>query len=289
MDRLERCVADVQSFLHTHWQQGPALLRPADPPTEVLSAADIDGLVDGGLLRVPYAALYSAAGPIPEERYCPPRLVAGRILDGCLDPVRVRSLIREENATLQLRYVHHWHAPVRALTAGIGERLGRLAEAFVFQSHAGHPSAVHRDDGDVLVIQLSGTKRWQVYGGPADPHWQPVPDADPGPVLLDTTVRPGEVLYVPDGFAHAACATGPEPSLHLTVVLREARVRHLRDALGARLAADLALPARPLDDDQLTTAAAALLDHFRARLAGTTPESLVGAARRAAHSSRPTA
>ncbi|MFF7728610.1 JmjC domain-containing protein [Streptomyces sp. NPDC008001] len=289
MDWLERCVGDVQAFLHTHWRQGPALLRPADPPTEVLSTADIDGLIDGGLLRVPYAALYSAAGPVPEERYCPPRLVAGRRLDGCLDPGRVRALISDENATLQLRYLDHWHDPARALAHGVGARLGRLAEAFVFRSHPGRSSAVHRDDGDVLVIQLSGSKRWQVYGGPADAHWQPVPEADPGPVLLEATVEPGQVLYVPNGFAHAARATGSGPSLHLTVVLREARVSHLRTELAARLAAGLALPARPLDDEELTRTAAALLGHFRTRLAGTTPQALVDAARRSAHSSRPTA
>ncbi|MEU1816434.1 cupin domain-containing protein [Streptomyces roseifaciens] len=289
MDWLERCVEDVPAFLHTHWRQGPALMRPADPPTEVLSTADLDALVGGGLLRVPYAALYTAVGPVPEEQYCPPRLVAGRRLDGCLDPARVRSLLDDDHATLQLRHVHQWHAPVRALTAGIGARLGRLAEAFVFRSHPGHHSAVHRDDGDVLVIQLSGTKRWQVHGGPADAHWQPVPEADPGPVLLDAVVGPGQVLYVPNGFAHTAEATGSAPSVHLTVVLREARTGHLRAELGSRLAAGLALPARPLDDEQLTRAAAGLLGHFRAQLAGTTPESLVGAARLSAHSSRPTA
>ncbi|WP_348534767.1 cupin domain-containing protein [Kitasatospora sp. MAP12-44] len=52
----------------------------------------------------------------------------------------------------------------------------------------------------MLAIQISGEKRWRVHAGPADGNWEPSrEDADPGEVLLDTVLRPGEVLYVPRG------------------------------------------------------------------------------------------
>ena len=85
MDWLERCVTDADRFLHTQWRRGPALLRPADPPTEVLGLADLDKLLDSGTLRVPYAGLFTMAGAVPEAAYCPPRVVAGRYLEGWLD------------------------------------------------------------------------------------------------------------------------------------------------------------------------------------------------------------
>ncbi|GAA2139446.1 hypothetical protein GCM10009760_21750 [Kitasatospora kazusensis] len=289
MSWLERCVDDVDTFLRTQWRQGPVLFRPSNPPTEVLTPADLDGLIDSGILRVPYAGLFTAAGAVPEEQFCPPRIIAGRILEGCLDPERVRALIRDEDASLQLRYVNHWHPPVRALTTGLTEQLGRLAEAFLFYSQPGRKGPVHRDDGDILVIQLSGAKHWQVYGGPTEPSWQPLREPEPGPVVLDTVVSAGEVLYVPNGYAHAAEAAGPGPSLHITVALREAGAGHLRGELQSLLAAGLALPARPLDDADLTRTAADLLDHFRAQLASAAPESLVASARLHAFSSRPTA
>lgn len=289
MSWLERCVGDVDTFLRTRWRQGPVLLRPSDPPTEILTPADLDGLIDGGTLRVPYAGLFTAAGTVPEEQFCPPRIVAGRLLEGCLDPELVRALIRDEDASLQLRYVNHWYPPVRALTAGLTEELGRLAEAFLFYSQPGRKGPVHRDDGDILVLQLSGAKHWQVYAGPTDPAWQPVREPEPGPVVLDTVVQAGELLYVPNGYAHTAEAAGTGPSLHITIALREAGAGHLRTELQSLLAAGLALSARPLDEEQLTRTAADLLDHFRARLAFATPESLVSSARLHAFSSRPTA
>ncbi|MER8083633.1 JmjC domain-containing protein [Streptomyces sp. NPDC058316] len=289
MNWLERCVSDADRFLRTQWRQGPVVLRPDNPPTEILTPADLDDLIDSGVLRVPYAGLFTMAGAVPEAAYCPPRVVAGRHLEGCLDPERVRRLIREERATLQLRYVNHWYPPVRRLTDGLAEGLGRLAEAFCFYSQPGRFGAVHRDDGDILVIQLSGAKHWQVFGGPTDADWQPVREDDPGPVLLDTVVRPGEVLYVPNGYAHTAQATADGPSLHLTIALREAGAGHLRTELESFLTTGLALPARPLDDADLTRTAAALLDHFRDRLDGASAESLVHSARLHAYSSRPTA
>ncbi|WP_371480265.1 JmjC domain-containing protein [Kitasatospora sp. NBC_00315] len=289
MNWLERCVSDPDAFLRTQWRRGPALLRPADPPTEILTPADLDALIDGGTLRTPYAGLFTRAGAVADERICPPRIVAGHPLAGCLDPELVRAVIRDEDATLQLRYLNHWHPAVRALTTDLGERLGRLADAFLFSSLPGRHGPVHRDDGDILVIQLSGTKHWQVYAGPTDPAWQPVREDDPGPVLLETLVRTGEVLYVPNGYAHTARATGAGPSLHLTVALREAGGGHLRTQLRALLAEDLALPAHPLDEAELTRTAAALLEHLRARLADATPTALVAGARRNAFSSRPTA
>jgi len=289
MDWLARCVDDPETFLRTHWRQGPVVLRPVDPPTEVLTVQGLFDIIDAGTLRNPYAGLFTAEGAVPEEEYCPPRVIAGRALDGCLDPARVRALIDDRNATLQLRYLNHWNPEVRALTTGLSESLGRLTEAFMFYSQPGRHGPVHRDEGDILVVQLSGHKHWQVYGGPTDPDWQPVREPEPGPCLLDTVVHPGEVLYVPNGYAHTARATDDGPSLHLTIALREACTVHLRTQLSTLLAEGLELPARPHGEDDLLETAAHLLDHLRTRIATADPAELVAAARRAAYSSRPTA
>ncbi|CAK0807824.1 unnamed protein product [Prorocentrum cordatum] len=98
----------------------------------------------------------------------------------------------------------------------------------------------HTDRQDVLVLQTSGRKRWTVYAP------TPVGEADPlrrgkdgdaicrdslGGPLLDVTLLPGDLLYVPLGFPHetstvctASCGRsredGPaalDPSVHITV------------------------------------------------------------------------
>ncbi|MGW7411266.1 JmjC domain-containing protein [Streptomyces sp. NPDC054863] len=289
MDWFERCVPDADALLSSYWRKEPALLRPADPPLDVFTAADLDAVLDAGLLRVPYAGLYTAQGQIPDERFCPPRTVTGKSVDGYVDATAVRDLIDSEHATLQLRYINQWQPRVRALTDDFAARLGRLVEAFYFFSQPGRRGPVHRDDGDLFALQLGGAKHWQVYAGPSDGHWQPVREDEPGPPVLDTVLRTGQVLYVPRGFAHTAEAADGAPSAHLTVVVREAGTEHLREALLERLAEGLTLPGRPLDDAALHTAAAGLLDHLRERLAKVDPHELVDGARPSAHSSRPTA
>lgn len=88
----------------------------------------------------------------------------------------------------------------------------------------------HADDRDVLVVQVYGSKQWKVY------QYTPVPYPYPheqvgknglevpasvleGPLAIDTTLHPGDVLYMPRGFVHEAKTNANEPSFHVTVAL----------------------------------------------------------------------
>jgi hypothetical protein len=82
----------------------------------------------------------------------------------------------------------------------------------------------HTDKQDVWVVQSTGRKQWRVYG-PPDPARRPHVDpfargklTDPMPVhllehewqcplLLDVTLVPGDVLFVPAGFPHTTSTT----------------------------------------------------------------------------------
>jgi len=89
----------------------------------------------------------------------------------------------------------------------------------------------HADDRDVFVLQLEGEKHWTVYPDPPIiypyPHEQvgkqpslPVPTAtmqsDP---LFKTTLRKGDVLYMPRGYVHEAKTDSNLPSLHATIAI----------------------------------------------------------------------
>ncbi|MGW7411265.1 JmjC domain-containing protein [Streptomyces sp. NPDC054863] len=283
MDWLARCVGDEEAFFARHWRKAPVVLRPDDPPLDVLTVEALDGVLDAGLLTAPYAQLVHEHATVPAQQFCAPRVVLGEIADGYVDAGAVRRLIHEERATLLFRYVDQWHAGVRDLADALAERFGRQVEAFCFLTPPGtRGRPVHRDDADVLAVQLHGEKRWQVYGGPAaDGNWQPErAEGDPGPVLLDTVLRPGEVLYVPRGFAHAASAVGDGPSVHLSLTVREAGTAQLYALTQAILAAEgVDLPARPLDDTALAGTAADLIESFARTLDDLTPEELVALAR----------
>ncbi|MFI6149299.1 JmjC domain-containing protein [Streptomyces sp. NPDC051109] len=281
MDWLTRCVGDEQEFFTAHWRRAPAVLRPECPPVDVIGTAETDALLDAGLLKVPYIGLVHEDGHVPVERFCTPRVVLGELVEDYADGDLVRRLVEEERATVLLRYVDQWHQGVRALSAGLGEQLGRQVEAFFFRTPAGTQGRpLHRDDADVLAIQIGGEKRWQVYGGPRDGNWEPArEDGDPGEPLLETVLRPGEVLYVPRGFAHRADAVGDAPSAHLSLTVREAGTANLYALLQAILADGADIPGRPLDDRELTEAAATLIEHQRRAVDAVTPRTLVALAR----------
>jgi hypothetical protein len=87
----------------------------------------------------------------------------------------------------------------------------------------------HADDRDVLVFQLVGSKDWQVYQSVPVPYPYPheqvgkagmkVPqDVLDGPLSISTTLRPGDVLYMPRGFVHEARCSD-SLSFHVTVAL----------------------------------------------------------------------
>ncbi|MCX4526344.1 cupin domain-containing protein [Streptomyces sp. NBC_01551] len=281
-DELTRWVGDTDAFLDRHWRSAPAVFRPgADAgPAAPLSLEEIDAAVAGGLLRVPHLELARAGDPVHSSRYTRARTVAGVTTPGYADPDRVRELLAE-GATLVLRNVEHWHPATRALTRRLEGELGRRVEAFAFVTPPGAQGLdLHRDDADVLLLQGTGSKRWTVRGGPTGPDWGPGEVADGGPALLADTLGPGEVLYIPRGFAHEA--VGSEGlSSHLSLTIREVGTQQLFASLQRLLLDGLPLPARPLDEAALHAAAELLLERFRTRLPELTAAALLDHARRA--------
>jgi hypothetical protein len=91
----------------------------------------------------------------------------------------------------------------------------------------------HRDDHEVLAVQIAGSKRWVLY-----PEDAPEVEID---------LQSGDLLYLPQGLAHAAAAQN-EVSIHVTLGLRPAYAAELVEEL-ARLAGEdayLRFPAPPL-------------------------------------------
>lgn len=98
---------------------------------------------------------------------------------------------------------------------------------------------VHYDDHCVLVVQLHGTKTWQVFAGETK-----LPEANSaaqlsrsrlGEPVLAVELAAGDVLYVPRGFPHAATTTAGS-SLHLTLGMRTI---HWADAVAEMLRSDV--------------------------------------------------
>lgn len=82
----------------------------------------------------------------------------------------------------------------------------------------------HYDTHDVFVLQITGSKKWMIYGTPVE---LPLPGQDfdskihePGAPTQEFTLEPGDVAYIPRGVVHDAHST-ETVSLHITAgVLR---------------------------------------------------------------------
>ncbi|MEY2776285.1 MAG: hypothetical protein RLY30_383 [Pseudomonadota bacterium] len=89
-------------------------------------------------------------------------------------------------------------------------------EAF-FSRQSNEAYSGHRDSDDVLVIQVSGQKRWRVHA-PQRRRYQgnyPLTEQQMGPLLKEFVMNPGDVLYVRAGVPHR-CTTPGSHSLHLS-------------------------------------------------------------------------
>lgn len=84
----------------------------------------------------------------------------------------------------------------------------------------------HCDSDDVLAMQLSGEKTWQIF----TPQQRRYAETDHltqeqlGPVIHEVIMRPGDALYVPAGVPHLVKTTG-DHSLHMSFDLIDSTPR----------------------------------------------------------------
>jgi hypothetical protein len=106
----------------------------------------------------------------------------------------------------------------------------------------------HYDVHDVFVLQVEGEKRWRVHepvheaplrDQPWTDHRAAVEAAAQTPAVIDTVLRPGDCLYLPRGYLHAATALGGV-STHLTFGVHTWTRHHLAGELARAALAALA-------------------------------------------------
>jgi hypothetical protein len=139
------------------------------------------------------------------------------------DRVKVDQLFRlhEAGGTIILNHLHRRHPPLAKLCAALELEFSAPFQTNVYltlpKAQGFHP---HFDTHDVLVLQLAGSKRWQLYGTPIvlalKGHGDHARQDNPGPVSEEFDLRAGDTLYLPRGLVHEAISTD-ETSLHVTV------------------------------------------------------------------------
>jgi bifunctional lysine-specific demethylase and histidyl-hydroxylase NO66 len=243
---LRRCTGLSRTdFEREHWSRALLLSRHDEGFTDLLGAAAIDELVAERGLRSPFFRVVRSGQPVGGVTRT--AKAGSRQITDLVDPEAVRDAFAD-GATLVLNSLHRIHPPLVRFCRELAYELGHATQCNAYVTPPGAQGfAPHHDTHDVFVLHVDGHKRWHVYEPrlalplKSQPSQQltddgeplVTPDAEP---LLSVELGPGDALYLPRGYIHAA-ETNTDRSIHLTIgVLAATRYDVLRDVIA--LAAD---------------------------------------------------
>lgn len=191
---------DIDEFLEHYWQKQPLLVRnpwrkwrnPLDP--DELAGLACEAIVESRLIMRTEARLEMENGPFPEARFAGMGSGPWTLLVQAADHhvPEVAALIEP------FRFVPDW----------------RIDDVMVSYATDGGGVGPHYDQYDVFLVQGLGRRRWRVgprcdAQTPLLPHEDLRLIADFAP-SADWILEPGDILYVPPGFAHDGVAVGDD-------------------------------------------------------------------------------
>lgn len=142
---------------------------------------------------------------------------------------------------------------VGALCAALaGETGDNVTAGLVATCGAGSALEVHFDPYDLLVLQIDGAKRWDIFG---DPTINPIEgmnvfaQSPPTEKLMTADLRPGDWLFVPAGYCHR-CDNIDARSLHLSIMFYPLSLPRITDLMKRAMLADPARRASLRDADE---------------------------------------
>lgn len=224
-EALRRCVGSA-AFGDEYWGVRPMLRRSAGF-ADLLDLDAVDELLSDRGLRTPFVRVVRDGRVQPASAFTGGGGLGAEVTDQVRDDLLMGLL--SEGATVVLQGLHRTWPPLREFCADLAASLGCAVQANAYLTPGGGTGfAAHYDTHDVLVLQIAGSKHWRVHepvlvdplepqpwGGRADE----VSAQASGPPVLDHVMSPGDVLYLPRGWLHAASALDGF-SLHVTLGLR---------------------------------------------------------------------
>ena len=237
-DALSLCVGDTDRFLRQSWGKRAHVRSSADV-AGLLGVDDVDRIVSSMALRSPAFRLVKGGATLDPASYTRRARIGSRTVTDLIDVGRVYDQF-SDGATIVLQGLHRYWPPVTDLCRDLEDALTHPVQANAYITPpVAQGLRVHADKHDVFALQTHGHKQWVVFEDGYEP------DADHTPTL-DTSLAPGDCLYLPKGMHHAA-RTIDSASIHLTLGVRtitwaDVITNVLRDA-GSQPSLDEALPA----------------------------------------------
>ncbi|MFJ4656812.1 cupin domain-containing protein [Nocardia sp. NPDC088792] len=274
-----------ETFRAEYWERQPLLVRRDDPGhyDGFLTLDDIDAMIS-----MAGAALSDVMVVSDGKTWKPGELAQGG-RDALTNSLAALYERYRAGSTVVLNYAHDRWEPLQRSARRLGTELGALVRMNIYLTPPGSRGfKPHYDRHDVFVVQVHGSKQWQLGDPPYELplHELPFGFAQEGTTLdREIELNAGDLLYLPRGTLHTA-ATGASASAHVTLGVHPVIWGHvLADAVQDIILTDArfrgGLPAGFTRDDalrdQVGQTFAELVEVLRERL---TPHELTA---RAAH------
>jgi len=237
---LEPC--PVEDFLNSSWGRSFKHVRGRPGRFSQLLPWDrLNEILGRHRLDFPRLRLTENGQSLPSSKYLR-HVQAGRqkISIPRLLPAELTTQLRR-GATLVLDAVDELHTPLEELAQNL-----ELAfrEHVQINAYAGWRTSrgfdLHWDDHDVFILQLTGRKRWSIYGMtrpfPLIRDVERAQKPEGAQPVWEETLCDGDLLYIPRGWWHVALPLN-EPTLHLTVGIHNRTGLDLLRWMGERLRA----------------------------------------------------
>jgi hypothetical protein len=219
---LERCIrSDSRRFFDEIWAQRPVLVEQRDPDGfgDLLSLGSVDRILAGTFPRRPAVRLVKDGNEVAPSTYVRTVSLGSEWLRDVIDPGRVYDAF-QHGATIVIQGLQRYWEPIVRFARDLELELSHPVQVNAYISPPGTRGlGVHYDTHDVFVLQIGGSKQWNVHERAVVhplPHQRSktVPTAEHSSIAAE--LRPGQSLYIPRGFLHEAIATS-QISVHLTV------------------------------------------------------------------------
>jgi bifunctional lysine-specific demethylase and histidyl-hydroxylase NO66 len=226
---LSRLIAvGEEDFASRYWGRRALLSRTGDLGAtgfaDLLDAAAIDELVSERGLRTPFLRVAKAGSTLADKTFTAPGGVGATIADQVSDDRLTRLFA--DGSTLVLQALHRSWPAVLAFCQELAAELGHPVQANAYITPPQNQGfSDHYDVHDVFVLQIEGEKRWLIHEPVLESPLRDQPWNDrrtaverraAEPPVIEAVLRPGDCLYLPRGFLHAAQALGGI-STHLTI------------------------------------------------------------------------
>lgn len=208
---LANLVGEVADFFDEVWGMRHQVYQ-CPGAANFLSCEEIWNMFDCGLLVAPYFGVLERGHRSRLAEVIETRNVLNRRMPAYADAAAVRERYRSGHAVV-LNQPEHWHAALHELVDGLRTELRADVRSSLLLSPA--DTALQRTStrgAHLLVLQLDGRTAWSVDESPG---------TDPGGSrLVEITLFPGDVLYVPGSRSYRELTSGME-SLRVEVVAEQ--------------------------------------------------------------------